>query len=96
MTAQTSALPASTQPGGGRRAAQKATDRNTVRVQVPVVGTIELPPTNELAFLGGVGLLAVVGALEWPIAGVLAAGHLLAASRRNKVLHDFGEALEEA
>jgi hypothetical protein len=64
-------------------------------VQVPSLGTVELPPANELAFLGGIGVLAVTGLVEWPVAGVLAAGHLLTTNRNNKVLHDFGEALEE-
>ncbi len=84
------------QAGQGRRAARQATGHNTIRVTAPIIGTIELSPTDELAFLGGLGLLAVVGILEWPIAATLGIGHLFAANRRNKVMHDFGAALEEA
>jgi hypothetical protein len=61
---------------------------------MPFLGTVTLPAAGELAFLGGVGVLAVVGAIEWPIAAVLGAGHLLASNQRNKVLREFGEALE--
>jgi hypothetical protein len=82
-------------PGGGRVAAQQATQRNTVQVRIPYLGTVDLPPANELAFLGGIGVLAVTGLVEWPVAGVLAAGHFLTTQRNNKVMHDFGEALEE-
>jgi len=83
-------------PGHGQRAAQQAANQNSNRVTLPVLGTLELPPTEELAYIGGVGALAVVGVMEWPIAASLALGHLFASSRRNKTLRDFGSALEEA
>ena len=65
-------------------------------MSLPLLGKVKLPATDELAFLGGVGVLAVVGAIEWPIAAVLVAGHTLACSHRNKVVREFGEALESA
>jgi hypothetical protein len=80
--------------GRPRAAADKATRRNSTEVTVPFLGTVKLPAADELAFLGGVGVLAVVGAIEWPVAVVLGAGHALAANHRNKVLREFGEALE--
>jgi len=82
--------------GQGQRAAQQASARNSVHVTVPVLGTLDLPPTEDLAYLAGMGVLAVAGVLEWPIAVTLALGHLFANSRRNKTLRDFGQALEEA
>ena len=82
--------------GHPRAAADKATRRNSTQVTVPFLGTVKLPAADELAFLGGVGVLAVVGAIEWPVAVVLGAGHALAANRRNKVVREFGEALEKA
>lgn len=80
----------------GRRAASKAAHRNALHVTVPVLGPVALPPPEQLAYLGGLGTLAVVGLLEWPVAAVLGVGHLLAADRNNKIMADFGEALEEA
>jgi hypothetical protein len=77
-------------------AAVKATRRNSTQVTVPLLGTVNLPAADELAFLAGMGVLTVVGAIEWPIAVVLAVGHTLAANRRNKVIREFGEALEKA
>jgi hypothetical protein len=77
-------------------AADEVTRHNSTQVTLPLVGTVKLPAPEELAFLGGVGVLALVGAIEWPVAVVLGAGHALATSRRNKVLREFGEALEKA
>ena len=51
------------QPGQARQAAQRATARNSTRIIAPVLGAVDLPPTEELAFIGGIGLLAVVGVL---------------------------------
>jgi hypothetical protein len=82
--------------GHPRAAADKATRHNSTQVSMPFLGTVKLPAADELAFLGGVGVLAVVGAIEWPIAVVLGAGYALAASRRDKVVREFGEALEKA
>jgi len=80
----------------GTSAANLAKHRNSVRIVVPVLGTLVLPPPDQLAYLGGVTALVALGLLEWPVAALLGAGHLLAADRNNKILADFGEALEEA
>lgn len=80
----------------GQRAAERATDQNSLRVTAPLIGTVDLLPTEQLAYYGGVGLLAAVGILEWPVALTLVAGHLLASGRGNKTMRDFGQALEEA
>ena len=79
-----------------RAAAEKAARRNSVEVGVPFLGTVRLPAPEELAFLAGLGLLAVVDVIEWPVALVLGAGHALASNRRSRVVREFGQALEEA
>lgn len=80
----------------GRRAAARARERDCLHLELPVLGTVTLPAGDQLAFLGGVGVLAVVGLIEWPVAVVVTAGHLLSASRSHRVLRGFGEALEQA
>ncbi|GAB3270712.1 hypothetical protein GCM10027449_05870 [Sinomonas notoginsengisoli] len=77
-------------------AASKAGNHRTIIINFEGVGTVRLPPTDELAFLGGIGVLAAAGIIEWPVAGVLAAGHLISRISRNKTLKAFGDALEEA
>lgn len=69
----------------------------SVHVTLPVVGEVTLPSSPpELVFIAGVGVLAVVGALEWPVAAVVVAGHVLAAGARNRTIQEIGEALQEA
>lgn len=81
---------------GTARAAAMAAERNTSHLQVPVLGRVELPPTDQLAFMGGILTLAAVGIMEWPVALVITAGHLLAHNRHVQILRDFGKALEDA
>jgi hypothetical protein len=93
------------QPAGDRstphhrhaqRAAHHAAERNRLHLKLPLVGTVTLPPTDQLAYLGGITGLAALGILEWPVAAILGAGHVVATNRNNKNLADFGEALEKA
>jgi hypothetical protein len=80
----------------GTHAAQKAAEANTLRVDVPLIGTVTLPPAEQLAYVGGIAILAALEIIEWPVGVVLAAGHILATSSNNKVVQDFGHALEAA
>jgi hypothetical protein len=77
-------------------AAERAVRRNSLHLQLPIVGELQLPAAEQVAFIGGVAALAVVGVLEWPVAALLGLGHGLATIRHNKLLRAFGEALEEA
>jgi hypothetical protein len=70
--------------------------RNSLGLRLPIVGQVRIPAREDVAFVGGVALLAVVGMVEWPVALVLAIGHELATNRHNQLLHSFGEALEAA
>ena len=67
----------------------------TTRLPVPGLGTIELS-RPELVYVGGIVALGALGLLEWPIALVIGAGHLLAADRSNRAARELGDALEEA
>jgi hypothetical protein len=86
--------------GGGHgqhgAAADQAVKHHSVEVRLPVLGRVQLPSSGELAFLGGLGTLALVGVLEWPVAAALAVGHALSAKHRNRTIQEFGEALDHA
>lgn len=70
-------------------------DAPITRLTLPGLGTLELS-RPELVFVGGVALMGVLGLLDWPIAVVLGAGHLLAADRSNRAARALGQAMEEA
>jgi hypothetical protein len=80
----------------GHGAVLRALQGNTVNVPLPVLGTVQLPPLDSLALYGGLAALAAVGLMEWPVAAAIGVGHLLVQQQHFRLLHDFGEALEEA
>ena len=80
----------------GHGAVLHAIERNSVQVVIPALGRVQLPPRQTLAWFGGLAVLGVLGVMEWPVVAVIGAGHLLAQQSHLKLLHDFGEALEEA
>lgn len=67
----------------------------TVTLPIPGLGTIELS-RPEMAYVGGIVALSAFGLLEWPIALVIAGGHVLAADRSSQTVRDLGDAMEEA
>jgi hypothetical protein len=109
-TTSTRARKASTAPPAGRpqtaprnrpvlhavAAAEQAVRRDNVHLEMPIVGTLRLPAPDELAFIGGVAVLVMIGVVEWPVGLALGVGHALATSRRNQTVRAFGEALEAA
>ena len=78
------------------QAAEQATAQNSVQIPVPGLGTLRLPPPSQLGYLAGIGALVALEIIEWPLGVALACGHLMADCSHNKVLRDFGKALEEA
>ncbi|MEN3299822.1 MAG: hypothetical protein V7643_4469 [Mycobacterium sp.] len=83
-------------PAGGREAAASAMAQNEIRIEMPGIGHLHLPPLDQVAFLGGIATLALIEIIEWPVAAVLTVGHILAHNRHHALLRSFGEALDEA
>ena len=46
-------------------------------VKVPVVGTVRVPPPDQLAFYGVLGILAAVNVIDWPVALAVGAGQAI-------------------
>ena len=80
----------------GHGALLRALQGNSVNVPLPVLGTVRLPPMDSLVWLGGLATLAAVGVVEWPVAAAIGVGHLLVQQEHFRILHAFGEALEQA
>jgi hypothetical protein len=76
-------------------AVQKIREGETFAVNLPVVGQLEIPRPEQLAYYGGLAALAVFELIDWPVALVIAAGHLLASNHHNRLLEELGEAMEE-
>jgi hypothetical protein len=53
-------------------------------------------PIEHMAFYVGLGTLAAIEVIEWPLALLLMTGHLLMDATNRPGLHQLGEALEEA
>jgi hypothetical protein len=67
----------------------------TFVVTLPLVGQMEIPRPEQLAYYGGLAALAALELIDWPVALVIATGHLLASNHHNRLLEDLGEAMEE-
>jgi len=79
----------------GRAAARKVEEAGHMKLRLPVLGAVRLPEPQQLGYFAAIGALGVLGVLEWPVALVLASGHFLASNQRNRVVQQFGEALED-
>lgn len=73
-----------------------AAGRDLRHVHVPVLGEVMIPTPDRMGFYAGVGLLAAVGIVEWPLAVVICAGHVLADQHMFSRLQGLGEAAESA
>lgn len=66
------------------------------RLLLTVDGTrLESPPVEHLAFYLGLGGLAAAEIIDWPVAAVLAAGHLLIGLTSRPALEELGQAIDE-
>ncbi|BBZ46068.1 hypothetical protein MPRM_33490 [Mycobacterium parmense] len=79
-----------------RDAVQKIREGETFVVNLPVLGQVEIPRPEQLAYFGGLAALAAFELIDWPVAVVIAAGHFLASNHHNKILEELGDAMEEA
>lgn len=76
--------------------AVEAATRNLRHVHVPVLGEVEVPPPEKVAFYAGMGVMAAVGLIDWPVAIVITAGHVLADQKMFSRIRGLGAAAEEA
>jgi hypothetical protein len=78
-----------------REAVDAIREGETFVVKLPVVGQVEIPRPEQLAYYGGLAALAAFELIDWPVALVIAAGHVLASNHHNHLLEELGEALED-
>ncbi|WP_435795714.1 hypothetical protein [Micromonospora zamorensis] len=66
------------------------------RMDLPMLGEVALPPPDKVIYYAGIGLLAALQVIEWPIALVVTAGHLLADQHFSGLARGVGRALQDA
>lgn len=79
----------SRQSSSQRDAVRRVREAQSFAVQLPVVGRVRLPRPEQLAFYGALGVLAAVEIIEWPVALVLATGHLLVHEEQNRIAQEI-------
>jgi hypothetical protein len=79
-----------------RSALDRVRDAESFAVTLPLVGRVNIPRPDQLAYFGGLAALAALEIIEWPVALLIASGHVLANQHHNRVAEELGEAIEEA
>lgn len=78
-----------------REAVNKIREGESFAVNLPIVGKVDIPRPEQIAYYGGLAALAALEIIDWPVAVVIVAGHVLASNHRSKILEELGEAMEE-
>ena len=79
-----------------RGAVDRVRDAESFAVTLPLVGRVDIPRPDQLAYFGGLAALAALEIIEWPVALIIASGHVLAEQHHNRLAEELGEAIEEA
>jgi Ca2+-transporting ATPase len=77
-----------------RDASKRVAEARKFSIRLPLVGTVRVPPPNQLAFYGVLGGLAVLELIDWPVALAMGLGSVLVA-RHFSELEQREEQLEE-
>lgn len=78
-----------------RDAVNRIREGESFAVNLPIVGKVDVPRPEQIAYYGGLAALAALEIIDWPVAVVIVAGHVLASNHRSKILEELGEAMEE-
>jgi len=62
-----------------REASKRVAEARRFSVRLPLIGTVRVPPPDQLAFYGVLGGLAVVELIDWPVALAMGLGSALVA-----------------
>ena len=62
-----------------RDASKRVAEARSFSVRLPLVGTVHVPPPDQLAFYGVLGGLAVLELIDWPVALAMGLGSALVA-----------------
>jgi hypothetical protein len=57
---------------------------HVVTSHLPALSALPLPPPRTLVFYGGLGALALAGAIDWPVALAIGAATVVARGKRSE------------
>lgn len=69
-------------------------ERRVAQFRVPVLDRTLEVPRELIPYYAGLGAMALLELIEWPVALLIAAGHTLAARSRNQALRELVQGVE--
>lgn len=79
-----------------RSSASRSGSSRSVMTLPVLHSRVHLPAPEDVAYYGAIGLLAALEIVEWPVAVIIAGGHLLASRSRNQLTEGLGQGAEDA
>jgi len=67
--------------------------RNPPSVRVPALGRINLPDKPALFWYAGLGTMAAVEIIEWPVAVLIAGTHFIESHTRNRDIQQLADGI---
>ncbi len=66
-------------------------------MRIPIIDLNLNPPTrSSLAWYGGIGAMAGVGLVEWPLAAIIVAGHLVSENSKSPAVSGAAQGAQSA
>lgn len=68
-----------------REASRRVAGANKFAIKLPLVGTVRVPPPEQLAIFSALGGLAALGILDWPVALAMGIGSAVVGRQLSEV-----------
>ncbi len=68
-----------------REASRRVADARKFAIKLPLVGTVRVPPPEQLAIFSALGGLAALGILDWPVALAMGIGSAVVGRQLSEV-----------
>jgi len=59
---------------GQREASRRVAQAQRFSLKLPLIGSVQVPPPDQLAFLGALGALVAFELIDWPVALAMGIG----------------------
>lgn len=59
---------------GQREASERVAQAQRFSLKLPLIGSVRVPPPDQLAFLGALGALVAFELIDWPVALAMGVG----------------------